>query len=234
MARTDNLSHFLSDVADAIRTKKGSSDTIQASDFDTEIENLPSGGGTTPTQVSELSNAIIDNVLDGFNDYLLSYPDTYEVGSSQTVILHTPNINCQYYGIQKRSSGNYRAFWTTNAILGITDSSTTRINWRGVGSSSNIFINTTVLTFVVQSDGTSQNNQYYYATTEQTTPEECLQKLINNELSYNSYSGASLGCVPDTPLAFPYSNITLIDIRTGNNYVLLPSKRISSNEIIQL
>lgn len=45
MARTDTLPHFLTDVADAIRTKKGSSDTIQASDFDTEIENLPSGGG---------------------------------------------------------------------------------------------------------------------------------------------------------------------------------------------
>ena len=44
MARTDTLGHFLTDVADAIREKKGSSDTIQASDFDTEIENLPSGG----------------------------------------------------------------------------------------------------------------------------------------------------------------------------------------------
>ena len=45
MARTDTLGHFLTDVADAIREKKGSSDTIQASDFDTEITNLPSGGG---------------------------------------------------------------------------------------------------------------------------------------------------------------------------------------------
>ena len=45
MARTDTLGHFLTDVADAIRTKKGSEDTIQASNFDTEIENLPSGGG---------------------------------------------------------------------------------------------------------------------------------------------------------------------------------------------
>lgn len=45
MARTDTLPHFLTDVADAIREKKGSEDTIQASDFDTEIENLPSGGG---------------------------------------------------------------------------------------------------------------------------------------------------------------------------------------------
>ena len=43
MARTDNLTNFLTDVADAIREKKGTEETIKASDFDTEIENLPSG-----------------------------------------------------------------------------------------------------------------------------------------------------------------------------------------------
>lgn len=46
MARTDTLPHFLTDVADAIRTKGGTSATIQASSFDTAIANLP-GGGTT-------------------------------------------------------------------------------------------------------------------------------------------------------------------------------------------
>lgn len=49
MARTDTLGHFLTDVADAIRGKKGTSETITASDFDTEITNLPSGGDT-PTK----------------------------------------------------------------------------------------------------------------------------------------------------------------------------------------
>lgn len=43
MARTNTLPNFLTDVADAIRTKKGTSDEITASNFDTEIENLPSG-----------------------------------------------------------------------------------------------------------------------------------------------------------------------------------------------
>lgn len=43
MARTDTLGNFLTDVADAIRTKKGTNETILASNFDTEIENLPSG-----------------------------------------------------------------------------------------------------------------------------------------------------------------------------------------------
>lgn len=44
MARTDTLGHFLTDVADAIRSKTGSSSAIQASDFDTEIESISGGG----------------------------------------------------------------------------------------------------------------------------------------------------------------------------------------------
>lgn len=49
MARTNNLSDFLTDVADAIRSKKGSQDTISASQFDTEILGLPSGTYQTKT-----------------------------------------------------------------------------------------------------------------------------------------------------------------------------------------
>lgn len=44
MARTDTLPHFLTDVADAIRTKTGGSGTIQASTFDTAISNISGGG----------------------------------------------------------------------------------------------------------------------------------------------------------------------------------------------
>ena len=54
MARTDSLGHFLTDVADAIRTKGGTSATIQASNFDTAIANLPSGGGTTEVESKDV------------------------------------------------------------------------------------------------------------------------------------------------------------------------------------
>lgn len=54
MARTDTLPHFLTDVADAIRTKKGTSGAIVASDFDTEISNLPSGASFDITDGSYL------------------------------------------------------------------------------------------------------------------------------------------------------------------------------------
>ena len=43
MARTDTLKNFLTDVANSIREKKGTSDKILASNFDTEIQNIQSG-----------------------------------------------------------------------------------------------------------------------------------------------------------------------------------------------
>ncbi|MBQ2350115.1 MAG: hypothetical protein II393_02445 [Cytophagales bacterium] len=44
MARVNNLSNFLTDVASAIKTKKGSETAIPAANFDTEILALPSHG----------------------------------------------------------------------------------------------------------------------------------------------------------------------------------------------
>ena len=43
MARIDTLINFLTDVAAAIKAKKGDSTLIPAANFDTEIANLPSG-----------------------------------------------------------------------------------------------------------------------------------------------------------------------------------------------
>ena len=47
MARTDTLINFLTDVAAAIKAKKGDDTAIPAANFDTEITNLPSGGNNT-------------------------------------------------------------------------------------------------------------------------------------------------------------------------------------------
>lgn len=43
MARTDNLTNYLTDVADAIREKKGTTDVIPANTFDEEIKNIQTG-----------------------------------------------------------------------------------------------------------------------------------------------------------------------------------------------
>lgn len=65
MARTDTLTNFLTDVADAIRTKTGSADTIPAEDFDTEIENIPSGGGPDWSAIGYSGTP--QSIIDGYN-----------------------------------------------------------------------------------------------------------------------------------------------------------------------
>ena len=53
MARTDTLGNFLSDVAAAIREKKGTTDTILASNFDTEIASIEGGSSKyAPRRIS--------------------------------------------------------------------------------------------------------------------------------------------------------------------------------------
>ena len=57
MARTDNLTNFLTDVAEAIREKKGTSNQIQASSFDTEIEGIESTNINDYIDDTPLTNA---------------------------------------------------------------------------------------------------------------------------------------------------------------------------------
>lgn len=72
MARTNNLSNFLTDVADAIRTKKGSEELIAAEDFDTEIENLPSGGDLSEYYTSTISSGT--TAAGGWKDTIKKMP----------------------------------------------------------------------------------------------------------------------------------------------------------------
>ena len=49
MAKSNNLTDFLTDVANAIRAKKGTTAKINPQDFSSEIASISTGGGDTPT-----------------------------------------------------------------------------------------------------------------------------------------------------------------------------------------
>lgn len=74
MARTDTLPNFLTDVADAIREKKGTEETIQASDFDTEIANLPSGGADISEYFKSTTNYSPINAKPVYCDLIKKVP----------------------------------------------------------------------------------------------------------------------------------------------------------------
>lgn len=75
MARVDTLVHFLTDVADSIRAKKGTSGAILAENFDTEIASI-SSGGVTPTKGFTIDSWDSDGYATSIKIYgLTSLPD---------------------------------------------------------------------------------------------------------------------------------------------------------------
>ena len=98
MAKTDNLTDFLTDIADGIRKKKGTTAKIPAQNFRTEIESI--SGGSTPTgSITITSNG------------------TYDVTTKATAVVNVPAPTPTVYG------GTYTPSSTTNAFritLGFT------------------------------------------------------------------------------------------------------------------
>lgn len=92
MARIDTLTHFLTDVADSIREKKGTSAQIPASNFDAEIASISGGGEVTyPVTVAYT----FDNQIAG--------------NAKGTITLSTTDSS---------ANGNYKLYWANeNGIM---------------------------------------------------------------------------------------------------------------------
>ena len=63
MAKNNNLTDFLTDVADAIRTKKGTTAKINPQNFSSEIASIPTGGGSATTSKSSVNFYDYDGTL---------------------------------------------------------------------------------------------------------------------------------------------------------------------------
>ena len=86
MARINSLTNFLTDVATAIRSKKGSEATIAAEDFDTEILNLPAQG--------EYQDKSLEITTNG--NYRVD-PDTgYDAMTSVAIAVHISGEDATY------------------------------------------------------------------------------------------------------------------------------------------
>lgn len=84
MAKNDNLKDFLTDVADAIREKKGTTDAINPQDFSSEIASIQSGGDSRdwseigydaePSFIEE-GFAYAKEIKDNWNDSISNFKD---------------------------------------------------------------------------------------------------------------------------------------------------------------
>ena len=86
MAKTDNLQDYLKDIADTIRTKKGTSGAINAQNFSSEIESIETNINSVVTEYTINNQAIKDyddNVI-YTSDYSTSQMGTYDHPTSYT------------------------------------------------------------------------------------------------------------------------------------------------------
>ena len=83
MAKTDNLSDFLTDVANSIRTKTGTTEQINAQDFSDKILSIQTGGsGTTLKNLLDATQSCYNlfyNYQGTSVDNIIQYSDTENV-----------------------------------------------------------------------------------------------------------------------------------------------------------
>ena len=123
MARVNNLSDFLADVADAIRTKKETTEQIPAANFDTEISNITTGV-MTKEEYDRCEN-IADIILANTEPYIaLKY--IKGTGTQYIDTLFTPDKNTKIVlgisdvgGTINDEGGIVGAYtsWSTNSFL---------------------------------------------------------------------------------------------------------------------
>ena len=66
MAKNDNLTDYLTDLADGIRAKKGTTDPINPQDFRKEIESISGGGGNGESGIEIMYFAAKDGGAMGY------------------------------------------------------------------------------------------------------------------------------------------------------------------------
>lgn len=84
MAKNNNLTDFLTGIADAIRTKKGSTDSINPQNFETEIASIETGIIEVATAAEMNALLVAENVgkaykFTGTTDNTYTNGDVYEV-----------------------------------------------------------------------------------------------------------------------------------------------------------
>ena len=92
MAKTDNLSDFLTDVANSIRTKTGTSDQINAQDFSDKILSIQ-GENTLKNYLDAVNGDYLFNRYDGTSvDNIIQYSDTENITSTVGMFYECKNL----------------------------------------------------------------------------------------------------------------------------------------------
>ena len=152
MARTDTLGNFLTDVATAIRNKKGTTDTILASNFDTEIASIESG-----VDINEyLSDTITkgDSSLGGWTKTIIKLRSPLTIEGTDATYMFANCLLNELPQIDTSSVTNMSSMF--NGCINLA--TIPQIDTSSVTNMSNMFSNCTSLATIPQLDTSSVTN----------------------------------------------------------------------------
>lgn len=171
MARIDNLTNYLTDVAAAIKTKKGSQVNIPAANFDIEISNLPSGGTYQTKSITVSTNTTTIVTPDTGYDAITQMTITTSVPTGQMkeyaseTAMNNDIANIQEGEVVKVSSSANADTETDNSIhfsnfnSDYTSSSESSVTFSGFEPN---FLNDENDFILLRCDSTSQFYAFYY------------------------------------------------------------------------
>ena len=176
MARTNTLGNFLTDVASAIREKKGTTDTIVASNFDTEIASIESG-----VDINEyLSDTITkgDSSLGGWTKTIIKLRSPLTIEGTDATYMFTRCLLNELPQIDTSSVTNM-----SNMFSGCINLATTpQLDTSSVTNMSNMFYGCRSLTIIPQLDTSSVTNMsdmFCNCTSLATIPQIDTSSVIN-------------------------------------------------------
>lgn len=253
MARTNNLTNFLTDVATAIKTKTGDSTAIPASQFDTKIANITTGhldnteyteanddlddilNGTTEIDSIKKLNDNINSIINDFDNYLQMKIKSYSVYTENPITLYTPDANCPIYVIHKKSNGKYRVVWGKTFISLISNASFGfKIPILKTIYQANAKFSSINNAIEISEYSGSIISSYY--SNEFNTPTDVINAISSptGNITYTKWtSGNTYTSALDNPYLITYTNTNVFDGRNSNLELLL-SQKISANETIEV
>ena len=227
MARVDTLPHFLTDVADAIREKKGTQGTIQASNFDTEIASISGGGGLDWSAIGYSGTP--QNITTDYN-YSKNIYDNWDSTQTNLTNKFQNNNNLVYMPLVDTSNATNVTYMFNSCIYLIEVPS---LDFSNVTDATNIFYNCQNLETVSSINFSKANNLLYafYSCTNLKNVGEITIKSTSdirgmfngcNSLTDESLDNILQMCITATEL---YTK-TLVNI--GFNSTYYPSSRIQA------
>ena len=203
MAKTDNLSDFLTDVANSIRTKTGTTEQINAQDFSNKILSIQTSGENTLKNLLDATKSagyLFDYYTGTSTGNLIQYSDTENV--TKTHFMFHKCTNLTTIPLLNTSNVTYMIYMF-NGCTSLT--TVPQLDTSKVTEMNQMFTNCTNLTTIPlldTSNVTDMNSMFYGCTSLTTIPQ---LNTSNVTVMANMFNGCTnLTTVP----ALDASNVT--------------------------